>query len=209
LLAAGLVVFAVAASATSAPAGEQDRIGLPEGERIPDVTLRDGEGREVALREVIRGKPALLVFFRGGWCPFCTTHLAEVGKIAGKLSDAGVPILAISPDRPQLIAARTAESDLPYTLFSDSRMDAAKGFRIAFQVDADLVRTYREKHRIDLEGASGEDHHLLPHPAVFVIDAAGIIRFAHVNPDYRARLSGEEILDAVRATLRENQARSR
>ncbi len=45
----------------------------------------------------------------------------------------------------------------------------------------------------------GKTHHLLPHPAVFVVDAKGAIRFAHVNPDYRQRLDPQAILKAARS----------
>jgi|TARA_B110000438_G_C15644894_1_gene577004 peroxiredoxin len=51
---------------------------------------------------------------------------------------------------------------------------------------------------IDLEGDSGEDHHLLPHPSVFVVDRAGVIKFAHVDANYKTRLSTDEVLAAVK-----------
>ena len=54
---------------------------------------------------------------------------------------------------------------------------------------------------IDLEEASGYDHHLLPVPAVFVIDPEGVIDFQYVNPDYRARLDPNVLLAAARAAL--------
>lgn len=54
---------------------------------------------------------------------------------------------------------------------------------------------------IDLEATSGATHHELPVPAVFIIDRGGVIRFAHWNPDYKARLGGEQIVTAAKSAL--------
>ncbi len=54
---------------------------LKVGDSIPDVTLRTVEDKEVRLRKLVSDKPAVLVFYRGGWCPFCNAHLHEVDPI--------------------------------------------------------------------------------------------------------------------------------
>lgn len=48
---------------------------LAVGDAVPDVTLRTQEGTEVELRNLVAKKPTVLIFYRGGWCPFCTRHL--------------------------------------------------------------------------------------------------------------------------------------
>ncbi len=78
----------------------------------------------------------------------------------------------------------------------DSKL-AAKAFGITFKVPDELVAKYKSDYQIDLEAASGQNHHLLPHPAVFIVGRDGIIRFAHVNPDYKSRLDPAEILKAA------------
>lgn len=76
-------------------------------------------------------------------------------------------------------------------------MAAAKSFRLAYRVDEE-TRSQLKGYGIDLEEASGESHHLLPVPAVFVLGSDGLIRFEYVNPDYRVRLDPEVLLAAVR-----------
>ncbi len=44
-----------------------------------------------------------------------------------------------------------------------------------------------------------DDHHILPHPTVFVADTSGKIRFGHVNSDYKVRLEPAKVLEAARA----------
>lgn len=176
-------------------AEEPKRIAV--GDTVPDITLRTDKDTGVRLRDASGDMPTVLVFYRGGWCPYCTKHLSALSGIQEDLVKLGYRILAISPDQPSKLREKPDHVALPYQLLSDHSTAAAKAFGIAFEVDT----ATREKYRgfgIDLEAASGETHHLLPHPAVYVIDAKGIVRFAHVNEDYRERLEPAKILDAAR-----------
>lgn len=170
---------------------------LKTGDTVPDVVLRDADDDEVKLRERVARRPAVLVFYRGGWCPFCTKHLMELAQIKDELLESGHQLLAISPDRPAKIREMPNRRKLGYTLLSDSDTTAAEAFGIAFQLPEDLVSKYKKEYQIDVEAASGESHHRLPHPAVFVVGKDGVIRFAHVNPDYKTRLDPEAILKAA------------
>lgn len=170
---------------------------LKAGASVPDVTLKMDAGKTVSLRKMVSEKPAVLIFYRGGWCPYCTKHLSAVMDIEAAVLDAGYQILAISPDQPAKLAETPDREKLGFTLLSDSLMDASKGFGIAFEVDAATREKYKE-YGIDLEKASGQSHYLLPHPAVYVVGTDGVIRFAHVNEDYKVRLEPEKILEAVK-----------
>lgn len=175
---------------------------LTTGDPAPDVTLRDDKGNEVELREAVKGKPAVLIFYRGGWCPYCTKHLSALAEIEKDLLAAGFQLLAISTDQPSKLREKPNYRALSYRLLSDSDMAAAKAFGIAFEVPAELVTKYKGEYGIDLEAASGRDHHLLPHPAVYVVDREGVIRFAHVNEDYKVRLEPAKVLDVARKAKR-------
>jgi len=192
LLALAAVVIGVAANAA-----ELKSLGI--GDKIPDVTLRSEEDREVRLRQLVAAKPTVLIFYRGGWCPFCTKHLQALADIQDELRSAGSQLVAISMDQPSKLAATPGRGKLGYTLLSDSEAKAAQAFGIAFKVADELVARYKSSFGIDLEAASGRAHHILPHPAVFVVSPSGEIRFAHVNSDYKVRLEPTRILDAVRA----------
>jgi peroxiredoxin len=128
-------------------------------------------------------------------------HLSALAEVHAALAEAGFSLIAISPDRPEKLRARPETAATPFLLLSDSEAQAARAFGIAFKVEDTLVAKYKESYGIDLEGDSGQTHHLLPHPAVFVADARGIIRFAHVNPDYKVRLTSEEIMRAAKRAL--------
>lgn len=169
-----------------------------KGDMIPDITLKDASGAEVRLRNTVKSKPAVLIFYRGGWCPFCTKHLMALNEIQGDLTGAGFQILAISADQPSKLTEPPGHNELKYTLLSDSTMKGSVAFGISHQVPDELVAKYKTNYQIDLEAASGEVHHTLPHPAVFLVDQEGVIRYAHVNPDYKQRLDPAKILESAK-----------
>lgn len=169
---------------------------------IPDVSLKNIEGETVNLRSKVYEQPTVLVFYRGGWCPYCNRHLAELKQIEEDLYEIGYQILAISPDRPEKLKATLNENELDYTLLSDSPMNVTKAFGLAFKVDSKTVERYKSLG-IDLEADSGYDHHLLPAPAVYIVNTEGIVRFNYVNPNYRERINGDVLLSAAKAYYEE------
>lgn len=177
---------------------ETNSTPLKVGDSIPDVKLRTEDDREVSLRKLVSEKPTVLIFYRGGWCPFCNRQLQSLAGIEDDLNKAGVQLLAISMDQPAKLKATPDREKLHYRLLSDSDAAAATAFGIAFKVDDKTVEKYKG-YGINLDAASGRDHHILPHPAVFVADTNGAIRFAHVNPDYKVRLEPAKVLEAARA----------
>ena len=90
--------------------------------------------------------------------------------------------------------------DLGYSLYSDSSLTAARAFGIVFQLTEDALRKYQE-FGIDLEAASGQDHHQLPVPSVFLVEAGGVIRWVYSNPDYKVRPENERVLAAAREAV--------
>lgn len=99
-------------------------------------------------------------------------------------------------DTPRPLAVGDAIPDVTLRTEEDREVK----LRTLVAVKPTVLIFYRD--RIDLEAASGRTHHLLPHPAVFVADTGGTIRFAHVNPDYKVRLEPKSILEAAKAAVR-------
>jgi peroxiredoxin len=153
---------------------------------------------------MLAGKPTVLVFFRGGWCPFCSLQLGNLRQIEEDLVAAGYQLLAISPDRPEELRRTRDEQSLTYTLVSDSSGAAMKAFGIGFVLD-DATTTKYAGFGIDIDKASGESHHGLPVPSVFIVDGAGSIQFAYAHPDYRVRVPSEVVLAAAQAIAADKQ----
>jgi peroxiredoxin len=83
-------------------------------------------------------------------------------------------------------------------LLSDSHLDAAKAFHVAYHVDDATLAKMRE-YGVDLEATTGTKQHELPVPSVFIIDTSGIIRFVYSNPDYTIRLGADALWQAAQS----------
>ncbi|MEQ9091304.1 MAG: peroxiredoxin-like family protein [Balneola sp.] len=165
---------------------------------IPDVSVKNTDGENLNLRDIVKDQPTIFVFYRGGWCPYCNSHLADLKKIEDDLTKEGYKVYAISADRPELLKKTMDKNELTYTLLSDAPMTAAKAFGIAFKMDDETVERYKS-YDINIEKDSGYDHHLLPAPAVFLVDQKGVIKFSYVNPNYKERIDGGILLAAAKA----------
>lgn len=184
---------------------EQVQPLLP-GMMAPAFTVRDVEGNAVAFDPASLDKPLVLTFFRGGWCPYCNLHLAELRLAEKELSELGFEIWFISIDKPELLYASLDQPDISYTIYSDAQLEATRAFGLAFRLDDETFDRYSE-HGHDLEGASGETHHVLPAPSTYIIGVDGIISFQFTNPDYAIRLHPDVLLAAARAYKNEADQR--
>lgn len=174
---------------------------LTVGSDAPAFTVRRPTGEVLRFDPKSLERPTLLIFYRGGWCPYCNAHLGQLRTVQPTLLEMGYDVLFLSADRPERLIPSLKEKDLPYTIVSDAEMNASRAFGIAFRVDDATVANYK-KWNIDLEQASGQTHHELPVPAVFIVDRGGVIRFAHWNPDYKIRIDPQQLLTAARSALR-------
>ena len=163
------------------------------GHSVPDVQLTTVKGKAFDLSAALSQKHTLLIFYRGGWCPFCNLHLAELQSIQDELRNMGYQILAVSMDRPDKLRESLNEHELTYTLLSDSAAVATKAFGLAYKATNSNTGT--------LESFSGRQHHILPVPAAFIIGTDGMIKFEYINPNYKVRVKSEVILAAAKAAI--------
>lgn len=189
----------------SVAASAEDIHPLLVGVKVPDVVLADVEGTPVRLYSLLEKEPTVLVFYRGGWCPYCNLQLEQLHTIEGEVLNLGYQIIAISADRPENVEKSIEKHDLKYTLLSDSAKVAAKAFGLAFKVDERTLEAYK-KFGINLDAASGVDDHIIPVPAVFIVQKDGTIIFEYVNPNYKVRLNAQVLLAILRAENEESKS---
>ncbi len=113
------------------------------GTKMPDVKLATLAGKPTTLRSQVGGKPAILVFYRGGWCPYCNLQLSELRLIQKQVEGLGYQVIAISPDRPAELTATLGKDKLAYTLLSDSKADALRAFGIGYRLDDATYAKYK------------------------------------------------------------------
>ena len=126
--------------------------------------------------------------------------MGQLSQVHEELVTLGYRLVAVSPDLPEKLRATVKKHETGYVLLSDSKMIASRAFGIAHTVDDETLELYAG-YGIDLEAASGETHHELPVPSVFVIGKSGKIDFEYVNPNYKVRLDPDVLLAAAKSAL--------
>lgn len=172
---------------------------LSVGDAAPRFTVETVEGKSVDFNPLELERPAIVIAFRGGWCPYCNMHLSELRRVVPEIHTLGVDVLFLSGDRPELLYdsldadTRDDIAGLGYTILSDAKASAAIAFGIAFKAPEKTIQRRHEKGE-DIEASSMALHGVLPVPSVFAIDTDGNIRFAYANADYKVRLPADELL---------------
>ena len=162
------------------------------GETLPKATLQNAEGKNVDLSEVLKKKPTVLVFYRGGWCPYCNLQLSGLAKIVKDILKLGYQIVAISPDDYLNLKDTEQKDSVNYTVLSDKDGKFIADIGIAFQTPSAI------KGYISKKGNKGKTSELLPVPTVMVVNRAGEIQFEYINPNYKTRLSSEMLLAVLK-----------
>lgn len=178
------------------PLKAEDIGPLLAGEQIPVLSLRKSSGEMFDLNKSVSETPTILVFYRGGWCPYCSKQLSGLQEIEKDLTKMGYQVIAISTDSPENLNKTMDKEKLSYTLLSDADLNAAKRFGIAFKGP----KSY-DKFLPETSGGKNVDK-LLPVPSVFILNKKGNILFEYINPNITQRLSAP-LLKAAAAALRE------
>ncbi len=171
------------------------------GDRLDPFTLDDATGTPVSLDQITGSGPAVIVFYRGGWCPYCNLALRTYQReLLPQLEAYRARLVAISPQRPDQSLSTAEKAGLGFTVLSDPGSRLARRIGIAFQQPAEVLAAQR-KIGLDLTQVNAEGSTHLPRPTVLVIDQERTVRFADVQPDYTARTEVADIIAAL-ASLR-------
>lgn len=171
--------------------------GLKVGSLVKDYTINDINDKPYAISQTWREKPALIVFYRGGWCPFCNMQVRELSENYAKLSAAGVQTVLISADEPDKSAMISAEYNIPFPVLSDPDLLVHKAFNVVLTLDAATVEKYKG-YGINLRDWSGKDHNSFAVASAFLIDRQGRVLVSHAPEDYRSRPSTEQLLNLIK-----------
>ena len=129
------------------------------GQQAPDFTLRDQNREEVTLSSFRDRTSVLLVFYPFAFSRICTGELCQVRDELPRFEQSGVQVLAVSVDSSHVLRAYAAQEGYRFPLLSD------------FWPHGEVARTYGVFNEI-----SG-----MANRGTFLIDRAGIVRFAEVN----------------------------
>ena len=132
---------------------------LPAGTPAPDFSLHTTPDQEVSLSD-FRDQPVIMAFYPADWSPVCGDQMGLYNEILPEFQRLGAELLGISVDGAWCHIAFTHDRKLRFPLLSD------------FEPKGEVARRYGVyRHH---EGTSER--------ALFVIDAAGVIRWSYLSP---------------------------
>lgn len=132
---------------------------LPPGTVAPEFSLRSTPDQTVKLSE-FRGRPVVLAFYPADWSPVCGDQMSLYNEMLAEFREFGAELLGISVDGAWCHAAFCRDRKLHFPLLADfePKGEVASRYGVYRQTDGVCER------------------------ALFVIDAAGMIRWSYVSP---------------------------
>jgi peroxiredoxin len=171
------------------------------GTPLPDGDLLDVSGQPTTLAAALGGQPAVIVFYRGGWCPYCNIALrAYQAQLVPALAERGISLVAISPQAPDGSLSTKEAKELTFTVLSDPGNQIARQLGI-LTAPSDGARAAQQQLGLDLTQVNADGTTGLPMPTVLIADADGLIRWIDVHPDYSTRTEPAQVLQAISETV--------
>lgn len=181
--------------------GKHDQsIGIKKGTKVPAFTLQSVQGDATELSTLLQQGPLMVVFYRGGWCPYCNLQIRDLTKQWSEFQQRGVTPVLISADSVDAAALASNTYRIPFPVMSDSNLSAHEAFDVVLTVD-DATYTLYQSYGIELEQWSGKDHHKIAVASVFLVDKQGVVQWAHTSTDYKARPTTSQLLTVIDAVL--------
>ncbi len=168
--------------------------GLKVGDKAPDFTLKNADGKKVSLTAKLKEGPLVIVFYRGQWCPFCNKQLSRLNDSLQLIKDKGADLVAISPETQEGVDKTISKTKAVFPVLHDEGMEVMKNYKVNYAVDDKTVEKYKG-YGIDFNQANGTNGASLPVPATYIIGKDGLIKYAFFNTDYRKRPSVKDILE--------------
>ena len=170
------------------------------GDTMPPFLLPDDTGRLVSMEELLGKGPLALTFNRGHWCPYCRINIDALSAAHRDIAEAGGQIAAVIPDRQPFATEfkRDAHGDLPILIDIDNGYAMSLG--LTFWVGDEMKQMMLDAD-YDVANFQGNNSWLLPIPATFVVGRDGKVTARFIDPDYRKRMSLDELLVALHENI--------
>jgi len=182
-----LFLFVTTTGYTQIPEKAEDISPLLIGETLPEATLLDENGKSINLNVEIAKKKTVLVFYRGGWCPYCNMQLSSLAATEKDILELGYQIIAVSPDDYQNLKPSVDKNKTSYKLYADSDGSFIKNLGIGFTPNERTTSYIAQK-------TIGKTTEVLPVPTVLILNTSGEILFEYISPNYKQRISPELLL---------------
>ena len=169
---------------------------LNVGDQAPNFTLTNQLGESISLYDELKNGPVVLIWYRGGWCPYCniTLHYMQERLPDFKAQDAS--LLALTPELPDQSLNTSEKHELQFNVLSDVGNKIGKEYGVVFKLTPEVAAIYEKS--FGMHNYNGDDSDELPLAATYVIDRDGFIQYAFLDADYRNRAEPDTIIEVLK-----------
>lgn len=166
------------------------------GTKAPLFALPGASGDTVRLADLLQRGPVVLLWYRGGWSPYCTLTLRAYQDALDEFRSLGAEVVAVSPQTLEMSQETSDVGGFEFHVLSDVGNQVARQYGLVHKLPetqlVDLVPG------VDLTEYNGDSANELPVTATYLIARDGIVRFAFVDPDPRERAEPAEVIAAIK-----------
>tara|TARA_B100000780_G_C21114151_1_gene450557 strand:+ start:725 stop:1435 length:711 start_codon:yes stop_codon:yes gene_type:complete len=166
------------------------------GEKAPNFTLTNQLGETVSLYDELKNGPVVLIWYRGGWCPYCNITLHYMQERLPDFKAEGASLLALTPELPDQSLNTSEKHDLQFNVLSDVGNQIGKDYGVVFKLTPEVAEIYEAS--FGMHNYNGDESDELPLAATYVIDQDGFIQYAFLDADYRNRAEPDDIIEALK-----------
>ena len=163
---------------------------LRAGKQAAQVAFKNPKGEKVTLESLIADGPVILIFYRGGWCPYCVKQLKDFEQHRADIEQAGARVVAVSTELPEHAGNTKEKNKLGFAVLSDPEAVASRAFGVAWA---------NERYGPGLERYNGNDKGEIPLGVTYLIDTNATIRWAFLEDDYKKRATPDQAIEAINA----------
>jgi peroxiredoxin len=149
---------------------------LNPGDPFPRLAITTADGQALTLPDAFAGDFAVVLFYRGAWCPYCNAQLRAFERAGQTLADAGVRVAVLSVDDKETTAALAEKHNLT--------------FPVGYGADAEAVAA--------LTGAFVNPDPVYLQSTGFVLDPAGNVIVSVYSSGAIGRLVPDDVVGLVR-----------
>jgi len=171
--------------------------GLKSGVSAPMFSAKDNTGKTIDLKDLLKShKSVVLFFYRGQWCPYCNKQMQHLQDSLQLMTAKGAYVVGVTPETGENIDKTREKTHASFSLIHDEGYKIMKAYDVDYKVD-DPMFAKLKGYGIDLEKGNGNNDHVLPVPATYIINKSGKITFVQFDKDYTKRPPVSRILRAL------------
>jgi len=185
----GATVFTIAALAAGL-AWWLKRRGRPvpdairPGQMLPDFTAVDEQGNTVHASD-LRGAPAVLLFVRGNWCPFCSSQVKNLTGYYKDIIDLGARLILVTPKPLETTRRVAAFFDVDFDFWLDDSLHVARD--LGLLLPDGVPASHKTEYGTDTVW-----------PTALVVDRDGRVVYARLSKFIADRPNPKTLLGAIR-----------